>query len=82
MYVWMLIPMSISLSPGQALGKGAVFIGRSWRVWSAMLGGEVLLSDGDSSVWQSGVFIFGVDHTKWYLKQGGNSFPLLMFICE
>lgn len=74
----------VCLFPLHSLGKGAVLTGRSWRVWSAMLGGEVLLSDGDSSVWQNGVFIFGVDHTKWYLtvKQGRNIFPLLTFISE
>lgn len=47
-------------------------------------GWGVLLGDGDSSVWQSGVFIFGADHTKWYLtvKQGRNLFSLLTSISE
>lgn len=47
-------------------------------------GWGVLLGDGDSSVWQSGIFIFGADHTEWYLtvKQGRNLFSLLTFISE
>lgn len=47
-------------------------------------GWGVLLGDGDSSVWQSGVFIFGADHTKWNLtvKQGRNLFSLLTSISE
>lgn len=47
-------------------------------------GWGVLLGDGDSSVWQSGAFIFGADHTKWCLtvKQGRNLFSLLTFISE
>lgn len=77
MYVYLYISLAHT-------GKGAVLIGRSWRVLSKMLGGEMLLGDGDYSVWQSGICIFGVDHTKWYLtvKQGRNLFPLLTFISE
>lgn len=47
-------------------------------------GWGVLLGDGDSSVWQSGVFIFGADRTKWYLtvRQGRNLLSLLAFISE
>lgn len=47
-------------------------------------GWGVLLGDGDSSVWQSGIFIFGADHTKCYLtvKQGRNLFSLLTFVSE
>jgi len=80
----MLICMCVCKSLLHTLGKGAVFIGRSWRVLSKALGGEVLLGDGDSSVWHGGILIFGVDHTKWYLtvKQDRNLFPPLTFICE
>lgn len=83
MYVGMLICVCIYISHLNTLGKGAVLIGGSWRVWSKTLDGEVLLGDGDSHVWQSGIFIFGVDHTKWYLtvKQDRNLFHLT-FISE
>lgn len=77
----MLICMCIYKSHLHALGRGAVLIGRSW---SKMLGGEVLLGDGDSSVWRSGILILGVDHMEQYLtvKQDRNLFPLLTFHSE
>lgn len=83
-YVCTLICMCIYKSHLRAPGRGVVLIGRSWSVWSKTLGGEVLLGDGDSSVWQSGILILGVDHMKWYLtvKQDRYFFPLLTFHSE
>lgn len=83
MYVCLYVRVSINLIY-MHWGGGAVLIGRSWSVWSKMLGGEVLLGDGDSSVWQSGILILGVDHMEQYLtvKQDRNIFPLLTFHSE